>query len=324
MRIAVLGKVNQIHWAEHVSDACMGLGHQVLFIGVNQLSFWHDLKRNVYKRLSRRLAENANAIEVSKRLDLFNPDLTIVISPQFLSQELAKRLSNIKGGKVAWVGDRFSPESYKFFEIYDHIYFTDTGFFTIGEFSDQTRFHYLPLGFNDRFFYPRHLTKRSDKIVFIGSSTSNRNAFFKNVSRDVEVKLIGNRWKSRVGSSLGTNFQIVNKFYPLDSVANEYAHSNFILNLRHHENVINGLNMRTFEVMASGCCLFQDNVPDAEKYLINYENAILFENENDLRKGWKDLLEDRGKLNQIQNNAIESAFEMHTFKHRVSQILANF
>ena len=51
---------------------------------------------------------------------------------------------------------------------------------------------------------------------------------------------------------LKKNTEYIDKNININQVVDEYNLSQFILNIKHEHNVVNGLNMRTFEAIASG------------------------------------------------------------------------
>jgi len=323
MKIAVIGKFNQLNWLENITDAFSRLGHNVLAIKYNKLGFVADLKRNILKKKDKNKASKFNVEVIEKQLERFDPELIVIISPLLLTPNLSLMLDRFERAiKVAWVGDKFRDEQIELLQNYDQIYFTDTGFIDLIDQDKNDHFDYLPLAYNDRIFNDRK-HKRSNNIVFIGSSTENRNEFIQKLDSSVELTLIGNRWRKRLPELNNHNISIINKKLSIAEVATEYNHHNFVLNMKHAENVINGLNMRTFEALATGACMLQDNVKDVALHFEAGKDLMVYETADDLSIIWNELVRDTNKLKTIQKNAIEAVETNHTYVHRAEKILDN-
>lgn len=321
MKISVIGKSNQLYWLENIVSAFLDAGCQVQPLAYNKLGFYADSTRTLLKAFNKQKSVLFNTRFIGKNLDEFEPDLILVISPLLLPVDLSDLVSNYtKAVKVAWVGDLFSQSATTYFNFYDHVFFTDTGFLSLLNADNNSKYSYLPLAVNEKLFFDKGLS-RSNSMVFIGSSTDNRNHFIENLNPETDITLMGNRWKSRLSQKARNNVVIKSRKLSITDVAGVYNKSNFVLNMRHAENVINGLNMRTFEAMSTGCCVLQDAVADATFLFEDKKELLVYEDEEHLYQLWKWLVSDPASLQDIQSRAKQHVLAKHTYSHRAKQMI---
>lgn len=317
MKITIIGKSNHLYWLENVVQTFNLLGYSTQKIAVNNLGIINDANRNLLKIFNKSTASSFNTNLIEKKLNEFSPDIILVISPFLLNSTISLMIGSLDNNihKIAWVGDRFTNNHQNIANNYDLIYCTDSYFV-----EEAKKFHfpeakYLPLAVNQKIFYNKHLVKK-DKLLFIGSPTKGRVDLFNSIHCD--IKLVGKKWKKSITQS---NIEIFNKNISIFEVANEYNKYKFILNIKHEHNVINGLNMRSFEAPSIGCCLIQDNVKDLEyNFDINNE-IIVYNNINEISEIINKLIIDKNRTIQIINNAQKCIKSKHTYSHRLNTIL---
>ncbi len=320
MKILLIGKKNMLFWIENLAEACseMNLENKILFL--NELGFIEDLKRNILKIISKDLMY----INISKMIDVqiseFKPDLIIVISPFMFNKKVFECFDNFPNIiKFAWIGDRFTTSHKNIADKFDHLFYTDSFFLEEGKTFDFPNGSYLPLAVNENRFCDKN-QKREERLLFIASYTKQRMEFLKQIN-SIDLKLIGAKWQK---DYLKKNTEYVDKNININQVVDEYNLSQFILNIKHEHNVVNGLNMRTFEAIASGGCLLQDYVKDIE---INFEinkNILVYNNIEELNELILKMRKDKLIMNNLIKNGKELVLEKHTYKNRVNKILEQF
>lgn len=217
--------------------------------------------------------------------------------------------------KIAWVGDRFGQQHKIIADNYDLIYCTDSYFVEEAKSFSFPQTKYLPLAVNNKIFYNRNLS-RVDNLLFIGNPTEQRVKIFNTI--DSKIKLIGGKW-SKVNQK--SNIEIVNKNIGVDEVAIEYNKSKFVLNIKHEQNVVNGLNMRTFEVPASKACLIQDYVKDLELNFDIDNEIVVYKNAEDISELLQRTIIDKKRTNKMIENAYLNVYSNHLYKNRAQTIL---
>jgi len=317
LKITIIGKSNHLYWLENVVETFNSLKYTTQKIAVNHLGIIGDTNRNLLKIFNEKLASSYNANLIEKKLGEFNPDVIMVISPFLLNSAISDVIGsmNNKIHKIAWIGDRFTNTHKNIANNYDLLYCTDSYFIEEAKEFNFPEAKYLPLAVNKKIFYNKNLDKK-DKLLFIGSPTKDRIDLFNTISCD--LKLIGKKWKSSITQS---NIEIFNKNISINKVASEYNKYKFILNVKHEHNVINGLNMRSFEAPAVGCCLIQDNVKDLG-YNFDIDNEIIvYNNIDEVSEIVSKLIIDKNRTLQIINNAQKCIESKHTYSHRLNTIL---
>ena len=317
MKILIIAKKNLLLWPENLSEAFNenNIENKILFL--NELGFIENLKRNFFKIISKDLMyENISKI-IDSEIKMFRPDLIMVISPFLFNEKIFQSLDSFPNiMKCAWIGDRFSHLQKNMAKKFNHLFYTDTFFVENGKSFNFPNGSYLPLAVNQNRFFDKK-QKREERLLFIASYTKQRMEFLNQIS-SIELKLIGAKWKK---SNFDKNIECINKNININKVIDEYNSSQFILNIKHEHNVYNGLNMRTFEAIASGGCLLQDYVKDVE---INFEinkNILVYNNIEELNELILKIKRDKLKMNNLIENGKKLVLEKHTYKNRVDNIM---
>lgn len=306
-----------LSWIENLSDALSenSFKNKVLFL--NELGFIENLKRNILKTISKNIMNESIGNIIDKQITIFKPNLIIVISPFMFNERIFDCFDNFPNIiKCAWIGDRFSSSHRNIAMKFDKLFYTDSYFLEDGEKFNFPTGKYLPLAVNQNRFFDRK-QKRKDQLLFIASYTKQRMKFLNQIN-SINLRLIGSKWQN---NNFINNIECVNKNITLNQVVDEYNLSQFILNIKHEHNVVNGLNMRTFEAIASGGCLFQDYVKDVE---INFEinkNILVYNNIEELNELISKMKKDKLLMNNLIANGKKLVLEKHTYKNRLNDII---
>jgi len=316
MRILIIGKQNHLHWVENVYDAFKKLSYNVNYLFTNKQGNFNDFNRNFLKIFNKNLSKNYSLNCLNKKILEFSPDIIFVVSPFMYDIKFTEMIESIDSClKIGWVGDIFSSEHKAISDKYDKLYFTDSYFLEMAEMFKFKNYSYLPLAANSNIFYDKKLI-RNDNLLFIGNPTKERIDLFFNINKD--VKLIGSKWKN---INLKNNIEIVKKDISIYEVAEEYNKSNFVLNLKHSLNVINGLNMRTFEVPACGACLIQDYVKDLELNFDLDKEVVTYNNVEELTDLYEKLRKEKKLTKQIIEHSSLNVHSNHLYTNRINKII---
>lgn len=316
MRVLLIGKKNMLYWVENLADALSEKELDTKIFFLNELGFIEDLKRNIFKIFSKDLMYMNISKSIDVQISKFNPDVIIVISPFMFNEKVFECLDNFPNIlKFAWIGDRFLSSHKKLADKFDKLFYTDSYFLEDGKKLNFPEGEYLPLAVNSNKFFDKN-QKREERLLFIASYTKQRMEFLNEINT-IDLRLIGSKWQK---NSLKNNIQSIDKNITLDQVVDEYNLSQFILNIKHEHNVVNGLNMRTFEAIAAGGCLFQDYVKDIE---INFEvnkNILVYNNIEELNELIFKVKKNKLFMNNLISNGKKLVLENHTYRNRVDKI----
>ena len=319
MKTLIIGKRNMLLWLENLSEAFIQTNVENKILFLNELGFIEDLKRNIFKLVSKDLMYTNISKIIDGEIKKFQPDLIIVISPFMFNEKIFECFDNFSNiVKCAWVGDRFSIFHKNVADKFDHLFYTDSFFLEEGKNFNFPNGSYLPLAANENRFFDKN-QKREERLLFIASYTKQRMEFLNQIN-SINLKLIGAKWQK----DYLKNIEYLDKNININQVLDEYNLSQFILNIKHEHNVVNGLNMRTFEAIASGGCLLQDYVKDIE---INFEinkNILVYNNIEELNELILKMRKDKLIMNNLIKNGKELVLEKHTYKNRVNKILEQF
>jgi spore maturation protein CgeB len=320
VKTLIIGKKNMLLWLENLSEAFIQTNVENKILFLNELGFIEDLKRNIFKLVSKDLMYANISKIIDSEIKKFQPDLIIVISPFMFNEKIFECFDNFSNiVKCAWIGDRFTISYKNIADKFDHLFYTDSFFLEEGKNFNFPNGSYLPLAVNENRFFDKN-QKREERLLFIASYTKQRMEFLKQIN-SIDLKLIGAKWQK---DYLKKNIEYVDKNININQVVDEYNLSQFILNIKHEHNVVNGLNMRTFEAIASGGCLLQDYVKDIE---INFEinkNILVYNNIEELNELILKMRKDKLIMNNLIKNGKELILEKHTYKNRVNKILEQF
>lgn len=317
MKILIIGKKNLLLWPENLSEAFdeKNIENKILFL--NELGFIENIKRNIFKIVSKDLMYANTSKIIDIEISEFKPDVIIVISPFMFNEKVFECFDNFPNiVRFAWIGDKFLISHKNIANKFDKLFYTDSYFLEDGKTFDFPKGRYLPLAVNHNKFFDKN-QKREEQLLFIASYTKERMDFLNQINA-VNLRIIGAKWQK---NNFKNNIQCINKNKNINQVVDEYNSSQFILNIKHEHNVINGLNMRTFEAIASGGCLLQDYVKDIE---INFEvnkNILVYNNIEELNELILKMRKDKSIMNNLIKNGKELVLKEHTYKNRVDKIL---
>lgn len=317
MKILIISKKNMLCWADNLSDALLTKKHKVENLFINELGFFDDLRRNILKMISKELMFKIIQEIIEKKIITFNPDIIIVISPFMFNNKIFKVLNNFpKILKFAWVGDKFGEEHKNNADCFDKLFYTDTSFIEISNKLSFPCSSYLPLAVNKKIFFNKN-TNRENHLLFIASYTKERMSFLNKIN-SVNIKLIGPKWQK---GNISKEINYKNKILSINDVSKEYNNSKFILNIKHEHNVLNGLNMRTFEAISSGACLLQDYVKDIDLNFEINKDIVVYNNLEELNELVLKLQKDKIFLNNIIENGEKLVSSRHTYMNRVDKLM---
>ena len=315
MNILIIGKDTQLLWPQHVKDACDNLGHKNKLFLFNNLGI-ADTVRSFAKKISPALSEKFVARQLKKSLEKFKPDVVILISAFFIPESLYEAVLDYKKALIiGWSGDGFDKTVESKAQACNKLYCTDSFFVERALSYDWAQTSYLPLAFNEKIFYKLPNNIRNNEIVFIGNPDKNRTNIVDNIK--TPLSLVGPKWNL----PNNTVHSVIKKSISINEVARLYHNSFGVLNIKQESNVVNGLNMRSFEAPACGALLIHDNVKDLKRHYISSEEVVVYDSISNLNDILSEIYIDTKKYEKIARQGQERCLSEHTYTHRQKNIL---
>lgn len=276
-----------------------------------------DLSR--YRRQAKYLGEGWVAARLKRRLATLRPELVFIVAPLFVPlsccEVVASYRRRLRALCVGWIGDLFSlgEESRDRLNLFDRLYYTDTGFASpLSNYPSA----YLPLATDPSVFLPTAIRLKHD-CVFVASRTINRETFLRNAKQP--VKIFGPGWKG--SDPDGTHHYFSGRKLTLKQTARLYTQARFVLNLKNADNVVNGLNQRSFDPCACRVPLLHDMVGDLT---LNFEpgrELLVFSTPSEFDDHYDRVCHDASLRSQLAENAYRRVLACHTYKHRAETVL---
>lgn len=322
MRILVVGKRGGIlHWFENVLDGFSELqGHDVLPFCSNHSGWFDRLWKNTLKGINRRILDNLIAEQFSRTLREFRPDLVLIVDwiylPKAMLQVLAAARS--KHAVAWWIGDFFDRELCTSHNIADRYYFTDSYFIKYAAEGGLMNGSYLPLAYNPKIFRLLNSGKRKEELVFVGAYSKNRGEYFSQIKR--KMTIVGKNWDNLKDSVHQINpcritIDAVNRLY------NDYVG---VLNIKNSDNVVSGLNMRTFDSPACGCIVLNDYLEDLDRCFEVGKEILVYRDISELHDQYDRITTDASFRENIVKAGRSRVENNHAYRHRLEKIIYDF
>ena len=338
MRILVVAPSDSqlLPFAEGIVEELKNLGHEIELVTVTSFFlvgsyFERKMTKWGIKRFERRYTENIleNWKMHSKTL---NPDFVLVLCGVHITPPLREFLKHYK--MIFWLWDH-----YQRFDVLETLTDFASEIFCF-EYSDVKKLnekynvptHYLPLGVNEKIYYPAECERDID-VSFIGWRSKKRLEFLEKLSdRAIEknwnVKIGGflydgrHFWKRWVFASKHKNLSkfAENRILTPSEIAELYRRSKICLNINVSEH--HSLNPRTFEICATKSFQLMDKGLDAH-HLINLETDLAtFDGAEDLLEKIEFYLAHDELREKIALSGYNAVIKNCTLKRSVEKLLA--
>lgn len=317
-RILLLGKRGSlVLWLENLYRACIRLGHATRVFAVNGDTLGARLRA---KWQGRDVAATADWMlaRFERALANFGPDLVIVAGAFGVPLDYYRILHDLpqRPWIAGLVGDRFSMDSRERADHCDRLYFTDTCFFRDAEaagFAMPGR--YLPLAVDPELFCPNQ-GPRVPEMLFVASRTEFREAVARGL--DTPARIIGTDWSglARDGFHRVSNHKISRAH-----LIRLYQHHAVVLNVRNEANVEHGLNQRSFEPLACGAVVLNDDLPDLPLCFEPGREILAYRDREELNALAARLRGEPAFGSRIAEAGRQRVLAEHTYGHRVQTIL---
>ena len=208
-----------------------------------------------------------------------------------------------------WVSDAHLGYEYRLQRAkqFDHVFVAQKWF--IDKFSEGgislDKLHYLPHAFEPDVYHPVSIIDKWD-WTFIGFPNSEHRIDL----LDRFIKEFPNFYMGwRIPGAMGYN--------ELHDCNEKYNQSRIVIN----DNVVNDVNMRTFETMGSGGCLLTQDIPELIELFQDGNHLMTYRSIDEAISLAKDLLKDEKTRKHISEQGHKEVLEKHTYMHRTQEIL---
>ncbi len=321
--VLIGGKKNIFRWPENVAEAFYDAGCRTSTFLINRrssiLRILTQIGRKTDQESIRRLCDQTLAMDFRKIMVKTRPDLIFFVSPFFLPESLFSILQAIPDSirTAGWIGDQFGSEMKKRADELDHLYCSDSTFIGLSQFHEfKSPASLLPHAFNPRIFHASSIGTRQNELVFIGTCSRERAAVFNQLT-EASCRIIGPKWHP-LNSCLHT---VVSRKIPLRKTARIYQQSRAVLNIRSFDNVIAGLNMRTFEAAACGAAVLNDDLADLPLCFEPGREIFVYRSIEELNEQAARITQKRSQATLVAEAGRKRAEQEHTYRHRIEKIL---
>lgn len=308
MKVLFVAKCDYSGLAEGMVRAFTRFDHDVNLFDLSQ-----------YRRQAKYLGERWVAARLKRCLESLKPELVFIVAPLFVPllycEVVADYRRQFGALCVGWIGDlfRLGEASRVRLAFFDRVYYTDTGFASLlSEYPSA----YLPLATDPSIFSHATLRFKHD-CVFVAARTVNRESFLMEAKQP--VKVFGPGWKGLSKARMHHNFY--GRKLTLHQTARLYNEAHFVLNLKNADNVINGLNQRSFDPCACRTPLLHDMVGDLGLHFEPGRELLAFSTPAEFDAQYNRVCHDASLRTQLAENAYRRVLACHTYNHRAETVL---
>lgn len=301
--ILVLGKRGGIlQWYENILDADISKDYiRLTGFALNHNNWKERLIKKLLK-LFKGHPEQFTASQLDKKIQQIRPDIILIADVFYFQPVILATLIKYKPACTMyhWIGDFFDERLIKSKEVVDRFLFTDSTFIDDAMQMGISNSVYFPLAFNPRIFTPgTSLDNRKNELLFVGAWSESRQRLLEQV--EFPVAVYGKGWDKLKSDYIHTHPYNI----PLSQVAVLYRQYSHVLNIINKANTRIGLNMRCFEVPASGAILVTEYSEDLKRCFNTEQDIIYFSSYTELSE----------KLHRGNSNVIDAQATCHMVHH---------
>lgn len=312
MKVLVIGKKNHLGWVEHVYNGFRQNGNEAALFYTNKPGI-----SRVFYKLARK---NPSIEQFLSKIKVFKPDVAVFVGAFFIETELYELCKRNNIITVGWVGDKFSETHKRYVDVTDFLFVSDSAFIKMAEQLGFKNVELLQFGY-DPYLHKQYVRfeDRVKALNFVGSYTSEREKTF-SALRNVKFYVYGHRWDKL--ENISSNWKIYNKKISQKKLVEIYNNTLTTLNVAQKNNIINMVNMRTFEAAACGSCVLNDYVKDLDLCFEDGKEILVYRNLDELKYLSEKIIKDEKFVKDIVNNMSKKLRTGEfTYKNRVKQIL---
>jgi len=302
-------------WTENVVDSFRELGINVRVIADYIFSNYENLRDVIDKKtLNQRL--------INEVLD-FSPNLILLLKGERILAETLNKIHSINSQihiatwwcddpLVEWRSHDMHEDALDKFKEYDTFFISDSYYIPYLRRWD-VKTVYLPLAYSNGTLKYKNMNKLSyiADISFVGQPDNNRNKIIEAL-REFDTHVWGTGW-TLDGITL-------HKPTKPDETYKIYASSKISLCIN-RKQLINGVDLRAFDVPACGCMLISTHQKDITSLYEVGKEVETFQSISELKEKIRYYLKNPEECLKIASEGYNKAHSCHSYKHRLEKIL---
>lgn len=277
---------------------------------------------DVFKKHPLNLANYVSS-NLEKAISRYQPDALLVIHGLPFGNAY---LSKLAIPKIGWHLEPrddlpYLTDNASVFDIYNSFSQKDVDLLTRAGFDSR----YLNHAVDPDNFYSEPGTPKIFDLAFVGNWSSWRDEALKAALEvTTNIALYGGYWKKK--SSIPK--KMLQKIYKgKEIIGSDLNHlfnsSKIVLNASRIPGSP-GLNMRFFEVLASGGVLLTDTVPELEKHFVPNIHLVVYRDSGELKQRLGELLNDPQKQDSLRYAGQRQVLEQNQYKIMAKHLLSQF
>ena len=258
----------------------------------------------------------------------FKPELLFFIQEPSYGAHGNKVLEKITSTKIGWYVESFDDvsrlkDSSRYFDFYNLFHLKGVNLLR----AEHIQADYLSHAVSPKRFHPLPDQQALYDICFVGNFSPWRDEVLKTaLSISKNIALYGPNWL-KAGKSKISKDDLAH-IYKGESIIGEdlnvlFNSSKIVLNASRFRSSA-GLNMRFFEVLATGACLLTDAPPELERHFIKDQHLVTFSNPEELTFNLKKLLNDLPLRQRIGQAGYQEVISHHTYQHLAEKIILQY
>ena len=302
-----------IQWSAGLAAGFATLRWEIRTFALNRGSPWWRLQH----KLGLDAALASQAIALRQAINLWQPQVVAFFYPLQIASRLveAAREAKVRPRIIGMVGDRFGADQASAAALYDRLFYSDSGFLDLAQqYGFPANGVFLPHAADVETFRPGPWP-RTPRLVFVANVTAERQGVMDRLACPIDV--YGRHWRQGPPQQ-----RIHARRIPLARAAVLYASHQAALNIRHEHNIVQGLNQRSFEALACGTPVLNDDLGDVSRCFEPGREILVWKSQDELNGLCERVLADAGYAREIGEAGRRRVLAEHTYLHRARQIRA--
>jgi hypothetical protein len=233
--------------------------------------------------------------------------------------------------KIGWLVDPvLNPDRLQLFTSHMDWYFSysQQAINVVNQFGFMNA-SYLPHAVDHRQFYAIPKQPKSVDLCFVGKHSVHREKYIlAALELTKRVHIYGSRWVTPAFSKPALFGSIKGTECFGENLNILYNSSKIVLSIiakpQGQNNLQSGINMRPYEILASGSLLFSDKYEELNSGLVDKKNIVLFDTVDQFKATLAELLKDDGLIESICSSGNQFIQGRFSYDEMAEKIIAKF